>query len=58
MYEQALDAVRANYTPLSPNTFLKRAAHVYPDHVAVIHGAKRFTWKETYGRAKRLASAL
>ena len=58
MYEMALDAVRANYTPLSPNTFLKRTARTYPDHVSVIHGAKRFTWMETYTRARRLASAL
>ena len=58
MYEMALDAVRANYTPLSPNTFLKRTARTYPDHVSVIHGSKRFTWKETYARARRLASAL
>ena len=58
MYEQALDAVRANYTPLSPNTFLKRAARVYPDHPSVVHGAKRFTWGETYTRVRKLASAL
>ena len=58
IYEQGLDAVPANFTALSPNVFLKRAANVYPDHPSVIHGSKRFTWKETYTRARRLASAL
>ena len=58
IYEMALDSVRANYTPLSPNSFLKRTARTYPDHVSVIHGSKTFTWKETYARARRLASAL
>ncbi len=58
MYDLALEAVRANYTPLTPSTFLKRAALVYPDHPSVIHGSKRFTWKETYTRARQLASAL
>ena len=31
---------------------------MYPDALAVIHGARRFTWRETYARCRRLASAL
>ena len=48
----------ANYAPLSPIGFLPRAAEIHPDRVAVIHGAKRFTYAEFFRRAQRLASAL
>ncbi len=58
IYEQHLDRNKANFTPLSPLSLLARAADVYPDKTSLIHGAKRFTWAETYARARRLASAL
>ena len=48
----------ANYTPLSPLSLIQRTAMVYPDYTSVVHGAKRFTWHETYTRCRRLASAL
>ncbi len=48
----------ANYGVLSPLTFLERAARVYPDYVASIHGDWTLTWAETFTRARRLASAL
>lgn len=48
----------ANYTPLSPLSFLPRAAEIHPDRVAVIHGARRITYAQFYERARRLASAL
>ena len=57
-YELDLDRNPANYTPLTPVSFLARAAYVYPDRVSVIHGAQRWTWKQTYDRSRRLASAL
>jgi fatty-acyl-CoA synthase len=57
-YEQDLYRNPANYTPLTPLSFIERAASVYPKRTAVIHGARRFTWKETYARCRRLASAL
>ncbi|MBS0335317.1 MAG: acyl-CoA synthetase [Proteobacteria bacterium] len=57
-YEQDLDRNAANYAPLTPLTFIERAAYVYPDRIAVVHGAQRYTWKETYTRSRRLASAL
>jgi fatty-acyl-CoA synthase len=57
-YEWHLDKNPANYAPLSPLTFLERAAAVYPGRIAVVHGRKRFTWAETYARVRRLASAL
>ena len=57
-YELDLDKNRANYAPLTPLTFIERAAYVFPDRVSVVHGAQRYTWKETFARCRRLASAL
>src|SRR5512144_3342448 len=57
-YEQGLERNEANYTPLTPVSFLAKAAAVYPERVAVVHGRVRRTWKETYARCRRLASAL
>src|SRR5690349_24537278 len=57
-YLTGLDKNEANYTPLTPITFLERAAYVHPDHVSIVHGKQRFTWRETYARCRRLASAL
>ena len=48
----------ANHSSLTPLTFIERAAFVYPDRTSVIHGAERWTWKQTYARCRRLASAL
>jgi fatty-acyl-CoA synthase len=48
----------ANFAPLTPLSFIERAAGVYPDRLAVVHGRQRFTWKQTYQRCRRLASAL
>ena len=48
----------ANRTTLSPLSFLPRAAEIYPDRIAVIHGAQRITYAQFYQRARRLASAL
>jgi fatty-acyl-CoA synthase len=48
----------ANFAALSPLAFLPRAAAVYPDKLAVIHGAFRFTYRELHDRCRRLASAL
>jgi fatty-acyl-CoA synthase len=57
-FERDLDRNRANYAPLTPLSFIERAAQVYPERVSVIHGATRYTWKKTYERTIRLASAL
>ena len=57
-YDQDLYRNPANYAPLTPLSFIERAATVYPERTAVIHGDRRFTWKETYARCRRLASAL
>ena len=57
-YAKGLGANAANYTPLTPVSFLAKAASTYPDRVAVVHGGVRRTWAETYARCRRLASAL
>ena len=57
-YTIGLDKNAANHAPLSPLSFLERTADVYPQRPSVIHGARRFTWAETYARCRRLASAL
>ncbi|MDX9886311.1 acyl-CoA synthetase [Thauera sp.] len=57
-YAVGLEKNAANYVALTPLTFIERSAYIYPDRVAVIHGARRYTWHESYTRARRLASAL
>jgi fatty-acyl-CoA synthase len=58
LYERDLGKTPANYVPLTPLSFLPRAAHVFPRQVAIIHGAIRQTWAQTYARCRRLAAAL
>jgi 3-(methylthio)propionyl---CoA ligase len=57
-YETGLGKNPANYVPLSPIGFLRRSAQVYPNRIAVIHGKRRYTWREAQQRCRRLASAL
>ncbi|MBI4185334.1 MAG: acyl-CoA synthetase [Proteobacteria bacterium] len=58
IFEAGLERGPANWTPLTPLSFLARAADVFPAKTAVIHGETRLTWAEFAGRARRLASAL
>ena len=57
-YAKGLERNPANYTALTPVSFLAKAAATYPQRIAVIHGDLRRTWAETYARSRRLASAL
>jgi fatty-acyl-CoA synthase len=57
-YNAGLDRNPANYVPLSPVSFLARAADVYPHKTAVIHGDWRLDWAQVLARCRRLASAL
>jgi fatty-acyl-CoA synthase len=57
-YDTDLDRNAANYQPLTPITFLERAAKVFPERIAIIHGARRWNYAEFYLRARKLASAL
>jgi len=57
-YDTNLDRNAANYQPLTPLTFLERAAKTFPDRVAIVHGHQRFTYAQFFERSKKLASAL
>ncbi len=57
-YELGLDRNPANYTPLSPLSYLRKAAEVHPRRLAVVHGDVRRDWGEVHARCRRLASAL
>ena len=43
---------------LSPVSFLERSASVFPDKTAIVHGERRYTYREFSKRVYRLASAL
>ncbi len=58
IYDHGLDRNAANYAPLTPITFAERAASVFPDKVAVIHGEQRYTYAEFWRRCQLLAGAL
>lgn len=58
IYELGLEANPANYTAMSPVSYLQRAAFVYPNRTAQIHQDTRYTWAQTYERCVRLASGL
>ncbi|MFM8748456.1 MAG: acyl-CoA synthetase [Aestuariivirga sp.] len=57
-YEKDLDKNAANFQPLTPLSFLARAAAVYPDHMAIVHGRQRTSYAAFYGRCRKLASSL
>ena len=57
-YDTDLDRNPANFQPLTPLTFLERAATVFPDHPAIIHGALTRSYRDFYARTRKLASAL
>ena len=57
-YDIGLDQNPANYQPLTPLTFLERAASVFPNQTAVIHGSLRRNYAALYARCRQLASVL
>jgi fatty-acyl-CoA synthase len=58
MYSQGLEKNPANFVAISPISFIERAALVYPNKLAVVHGKLRQTWGQTFTRTRQLASAL
>ena len=58
IYNQDLNQNPANHQPLTPLTFLERAASTFPEHTAIIHGSLRRTYSEFYARSRKLASVL
>jgi fatty-acyl-CoA synthase len=57
-YDVDLDRNPANFQPLTPLSFLERAAAVFPDHTAIIHGPLQRSYADFYARCRRLAGAL
>ena len=58
IFDQHLDKNPANFVALSPVSFVERSAEVYGDLPAVVHGARRYNWREMRERSARLAAAL
>jgi fatty-acyl-CoA synthase len=58
VYDRDLDKNPANYQPLTPLGFLERAADVFPNRTAIVHGGRSTSYRDFHLRAKRLASAL
>ena len=58
IFEAGLQKTTANFEPLSPVSFLRRAAQVVPEHTAIIDGTRRFTYAQFWQRSCQLASAL
>jgi fatty-acyl-CoA synthase len=58
IFDQDLPRNPANFAPISPLSFIERAADVYPERLAVVHGDLRRNWGEVYSRCRQLASAL
>ena len=58
IYDSELDRNEANYQPLTPITFLQRAASVFPEHVAIIYGDKSICYADFFSRCRQLASVL
>jgi len=58
IFQTGLGRSPANFAPLTPLGFLPRTAAIHPDRVAMIHGARRITYRDFDARAHRLASAL
>ena len=57
-YKTGLEKNKANYVPLSPVTFLKRTADIFPNYTSIISENNKFTWKSTFTRCKLFASSL
>jgi fatty-acyl-CoA synthase len=57
IFDQDLDKNPANYTPLSPVSFIERSAEIFGDLPSVVHGNRRYTWAQTRERSARLAAA-
>ncbi len=57
-HKAGLEKNKANYVPLSPVTFLKRTADIFPNYTSIISENNKFTWKSTFARCKLFASSL
>ena len=57
-HKTGLEKNKANYVPLSPVTFLKRTADIFPNYTSIISENNKFTWESTFTRCKLFASSL
>ena len=57
-YDKNLDKNKANYVPLTPISFIERTKDIYPNYEAVFYKKRIYTWKQTYERCIKFASAL
>lgn len=58
IFEKDLPAGDANFQPLSPVSFLRRAAAVRPQQTAIVHGSRRYSYAQFWERSQQLAAAL
>ena len=58
LYDTNLDKNAANYVPLTPLTFIKRAKEIYPNYEALIYEDRKYSWTDVYKRTVKFASAL
>lgn len=58
IFERDLETNEANFQPLSPVSFLQRAATIRPNQTAIVHGDRRYSYAQFWERSQRLASAL
>ncbi|MCH4247509.1 MAG: acyl-CoA synthetase [Acinetobacter populi] len=53
-----LPRTAANFVALSPLRYLERAAYIYPNQDAIIHGSRHISWREKYQRCRQFAHQL
>ena len=58
LYDKDLNKNQANFVPLTPLTFLKRAKDIYPNYEAIIYEDRKYTWADVYKRCVKFASGL
>ncbi|MEY4154572.1 MAG: hypothetical protein RLZZ278_1420 [Pseudomonadota bacterium] len=58
IFDQNLDPNSANFTALSPVSFVERSSEIFGDLSSVVHGHRKYTWAQTRDRSARLAAAL
>ena len=58
IFEDELHPTSANHTPLSPVSFLRRAAAIRPNQLAIVHGKRRYNYAQFWQRSQHLAVAL
>jgi len=58
IFDQDLDPNSANFSALSPVSFVERSAEIFGDLSSVVHGHRKYTWAQTRDRSARLAAAL